>query len=211
MTQLGMFEGDEDPAAERRNVKRRSGHESAVDSHERGRDFLTADEVERPLKAARGGRFGVRDYAMLLLAFRHGLRATELTTLRCKDLSLEEARVWVTRRKGGLSTSQPLAGDELRALKTYLNKRADGLPWLFLSSQGTQMTRQNFYYLVREAGGRAGLGSVHQHMLRHARGHALADKGMDPRLLQDWLGHRDIRHTAWYSRTSSTRFDGFWE
>jgi type 1 fimbriae regulatory protein FimB len=211
MTQLGMFEGDEQGTAERRNVKRRSGHESAVDAHERGRDFLTPDEVERLLKAARGGRFGVRDYGMLLLAFRHGLRATELTTLRRKDVSLEEARIWVTRRKGGLSTSQPLAGDELRALKAYLNKRADGLPWLFLSSQGTQMSRQNFYYLVREAGERAGLGSVHPHMLRHACGHALADKGMDTRLLQDWLGHRDIRHTAWYSRTSATRFDGLWE
>ena len=73
------------------------------------------------------------------------------------------------------------------------------------------MTRQNVNYLIKEAGQRAGIGHVHPHMLRHSCGHALANKGMDTRLMQDWLGHRDIRHTAWYSRTSAKRFDGVWE
>ncbi len=73
------------------------------------------------------------------------------------------------------------------------------------------MTRQNMNYIIKQAGDRARIGHVHLHMLRHSCGHALANKGMDTRLIQDWLGHRDIRHTAWYSRTSTKRFDGVWE
>jgi site-specific recombinase XerD len=147
---------------------------------------------------------------MQLLAFRHGLRVSELVGLRMSDLDLEEGQIWIRRKKGGLSTTQPLGGDELRALRTYLRTRENCLPWVFLSSQGGQMTRQNFNYLISQAARRAGLDKVHPHMLRHSCGHALADKGIDTRLLQDWLGHRDIRHTAWYSRTSAKRFDGVW-
>lgn len=194
----------------RRNVKRPEAAE-VVDAHERtGRDFLTPFEMESLIRAAKAGRYGQRDYAMLLVAYRHGFRVSELVSLTRRDVSLAEARIWCARKKNGLSTSQPLQGDELRALRAYLNKRDDALPWLFVSSQGGQMTRQNFNYLVAEAGQRAGLGHINPHMLRHSCGHALADKGTDTRLMQDWLGHRDIRHTAWYSRTSAKRFEGVW-
>lgn len=206
-TQAGLFE--EAPVANRCSVKRTS--EGVVDAHDRPkRDFLTPPEMERLLKGARGGRFGQRDYVMVLLAYRHGLRVSELVDARRADLSFDDGRVWVARKKGGLSTNKPLAGDEIRALKAYLASRDDGLPWLFLSSRRAQMTRQNFNYLLTQAGERAGLGPVHPHMLRHSCGHALAEKGTDTRLLQDWLGHRDIRHTAHYSRTSSKRFEGMW-
>jgi site-specific recombinase XerD len=130
---------------------------------------------------------------MLLLAYRHGFRVSELVSLARRDVSLAEVRIWCARKKNGLSTSQPMAGDELRAIRAYLNSRDDSLPWLFVSSQSGQMTRQNFNYLVSTAAQRAGLGHVHPHMLRHSCGHALADKGADTRLMQDWLGHRDIR------------------
>lgn len=194
----------------RRNVKRQNAA-AVVDGHERTeRDFLTPAEMELLLKSAKEGRYGQRDYTMLLLAYRHGLRVSELVSLTRRDVSLAEARIWCARKKNGLSTSQPMAGDELRAVRAYLNKREDALPWLFVSSQGGQMTRQNINYLISEAGKRAGLGHVNPHMLRHSCGHALADKGTDTRLMQDWLGHRDIRHTAWYSRTSAKRFEGIW-
>jgi site-specific recombinase XerD len=194
----------------RRNVKRAEAAE-VVDAHERTeRDFLTPAEMDALLRAAKAGRYGQRDYAMMLVAYRHGLRVSELVSLTRRDVSLAEARIWCARRKNGLSTSQPLQGDELRALRAYLNKRDDALPWLFVSSQGGQMTRQNINYLIAEAGQRAGLGHINPHMLRHSCGHALADKGTDTRLMQDWLGHRDIRHTAWYSRTSAKRFEGVW-
>lgn len=197
-------------APERRNVKRQDA-DAVVDGHERTeRDFLTPVEMDSLLRAAKDGRYGQRDYTMLLLAYRHGLRVTELISLTRRDVSLAEARIWCARKKNGLSTSQPMAGDELRAVRAYLNKREDALPWLFVSSQGGQMSRQNINYLIAEAGKRAGLGHVNPHMLRHSCGHALADKGTDTRLMQDWLGHRDIRHTAWYSRTSVKRFEGIW-
>lgn len=73
------------------------------------------------------------------------------------------------------------------------------------------MTRQNENYLIREAGFRAGPGHVHPNLLRHLCGHVLAIKGMDTRLMQDSLGHRDIQHNAWYSRTSVKHFDGVWK
>lgn len=184
---------------------------AAVDGHERGRDYLSAAEVDLLLTATKKGRFGVRDHAMALLTYRHGLRVTELMEMRRADIDLDAGRIWVGRLKNGLSTSQPLQGDELRALRAYLRTRKDNLPWLFLSSQRTQFVRQTFNYLVAQAGKRAGLGHVHPHMLRHSCGHGLAERGVDTRLMQDWLGHRDIRHTAHYSRTSAKRFEGVWK
>jgi site-specific recombinase XerD len=182
-----------------------------VDGHERHRkDFLTKTEMDRLLTSAHQGRFGVRDHALLLVAFRHGLRVTEAIELQRQDLDLEGGHLWVSRLKGGLSTSQPLQEDEIQSLRAYLRTRLDSLPFLFLSSQGSSMTRQNAHYLVKQAGERANLGVVHPHMLRHSCGHVLADTGTDTRLLQDWLGHRDIRHTAHYSRTASKRFEGLW-
>ena len=126
---------------------------------------------------------------------------------------LAGARLWVRRLKGSLSTDQPITGNALRALKTYLQSRTDRLPWLFVSERGTPLTRQGLYYLITVIGQRAGLKHVHvhPHMLRHSCGYALADKGADARLIQDYLGHRDLRHTARYTRTAVKRFEGLWE
>lgn len=186
--------------------------EGVVDAHDRQkRDFLTAKQASKLVEGARGGRYGLRDQALILLAYRHGLRASEATGARREDVDLEQGTLWVRRLKGGLSTEQPLTSDEIEALTVYLASRVDREPWLFLSSQGGRMTRQNFYYLVGQAGGRAELGHVHPHQLRHTCGHVLANKGADTRLVQDWLGHRDIRHTARYTRTAAARFYGLWE
>ena len=102
-------------------------------------------------------------------------------------------------------------GDELRAVKRYLNTREDHLPWLCVSERGQPMIRQAVNYLIREAGERAKLGRVWPHMLRHSAGYALSNKGHDFRLLQDFMGHRDPRHTARYTRTASRRFEGLWK
>lgn len=186
--------------------------EGVVDAHDRPKkDFLTAKQATRFLEGAKAGRYGARDYPLMLIAYRHGLRASEATGARRDDVDLEEGTIWVRRLKGGLSTEQPLAGDEIEALKVYLATRCDAEPWLFLSSQGGRMTRQNFHYLVGQTGDRVELGHVHPHQLRHSCGHALTNKGADVRLVQDWLGHRDIRHTARYTRTAAARFAGLWK
>ena len=187
--------------------------DTAVDP--RKKNFLTEAEVEGLLKAARKGRHRVRNYAMLLLAFRHGLRVSELINLRMADLDLNTGRLFVRRLKGSLSTSHPLEGDEIRALRAWLRQRINApccnSPLVFVSERGP-MTRQAFNYICAKIGKRAKLSiNVHPHMLRHSCGFALANKGCDTRLVQDYLGHRNITHTQIYTRTAAVRFEGLWD
>ena len=136
---------------------------------------------------------------------------SEAVGLKLDQMNLKQSRLWVKRVKGSLDTEQPLAGDELRAIKRYLATRDDKLPWLFVSERGGQMVRRAVNYIIGEAGKRAGLGHVHPHMLRHSCGYALANKGQDFRLIQDWLGHRDPKHTSRYTRVAARRFEGVWD
>jgi type 1 fimbriae regulatory protein FimB len=190
---------------------RRKVTSEATDAHERAKDYLDPTEVERLLDAAKGGRHGARDHALLLLMYRHGLRVSESINLKRDHLNLKEARIWVKRMKGSLDSQQPLSGDELRAIKRYLATRDDKLPWLFVSERRGQLVRRAVNHLIAAAGARAGLGSVYPHMLRHSCGYALANKGQDFRLIQDWLGHRDPKHTSRYTRVAARRFEGVWD
>jgi site-specific recombinase XerD len=191
--------------AKRRNVK-----SSAIDAHERAKDYLDEAEMDRLLEAAKHGRHGVRDHLLLLMMYRHALRVSEAVTMRLGQINLKQARVWVRRGKNSLDTEQPIEGDELRAIKRYLAARGDKLPWLFVSERGQPLTRQAVNYIIAQAGMRAGLGHVWPHMLRHSAGFTLSNRGREFRLLQDFMGHRDPRHTARYTRTASRRFEGLW-
>jgi site-specific recombinase XerD len=175
------------------------------------RNFLTESEVARMLKAARQGRHGERDRLLVLLSYRHGYRVSELIDVRMSEIDLDVGHIYVRRRKGSLSTTQPLGGDEIRAIRASL--RAHGemrSPYLFLGERGP-LTRQAVNYLFKVIGKRASLElEVHPHMLRHSTGFYLANKGYDARLIQDYLGHRDIRHTEIYTRTATARFQGLW-
>jgi type 1 fimbriae regulatory protein FimB len=109
-----------------------------------------------------------------------------------------------------LGRQRSIAGDELRAIKRYCALRTDALPWLFISERAQPLTRQTVNYLVAEAAGRAGLPPVHPHMLRHSCGFALANRGYDLRLIEDYLGRRDPKHTVHYTRVAAGRFEGLW-
>jgi type 1 fimbriae regulatory protein FimB len=192
--------------------RRAKGKSTAVDRG--GKDFLTEAEMKRFLDAARHGRHGVRDHSLMLMTFRHGLRVSELIDIRLKDMDLETARLYVRRKKGSLSTHQPIEGDELRAIRAWLREReqrADARsPYLFLSERGP-MTRQAVNYLVAQAGKRAKLRfHIYPHMLRHSTGYYLANRNHDTRLIQDYLGHKNIAHTVRYTRTAASRFEGLW-
>ncbi|KAB2851120.1 MAG: tyrosine-type recombinase/integrase [Hyphomicrobiaceae bacterium] len=183
---------------------------ATTDAHERGRDFLDETEMGRLLESGRLGRHGIRDHLLLLMMWRHGLRVSEVTSMRRDQLNLKRARVWVARLKNSLSVEQPIDGEELRAIKRYLATRSDRLPWLFVSERGLAMTRQAVNYLLREAGERAKL-KVHPHMLRHSCGYYMVNEGVDLRTMQDYLGHRDPKHTVRYTRVAGRRFEGIWK
>jgi type 1 fimbriae regulatory protein FimB len=184
--------------------------QAAADAHERSKDFLAPAEMDKLLEALKRGRHGARDHLLGLMMYRHGLRVSEAINLRRDEVNLDHSRLWVRRLKNGLSVEQPIAGDELRGIKRYLGTRTDNLPWLLLSERDQPMTRQAVNHLLANAAERAGLTPVRPHMLRHSCGYYLANRGCDLRLIQDYLGHRDPKHTVHYTRTAASRFEGLW-
>ena len=180
-------------------------------SERRAREYLTPAEVERLLRAARQrGRYGHRDATLLLLMYRHGFRVAEIVRLRWDMLDLKAAVVHVRRVKNGVAAVHPLRGPELRALR-QLQQSAPDMAYLFLSERGGPLTTRAVHHIVAQAGVAAALPfPVHPHMLRHACGFYLANKGVDTRTLQQYLGHRNIQHTVRYTELSPERFKRFW-
>lgn len=181
-------------------------------SARRSREHLTSDEVERLMDAAgKVGRHGHRDAAMILMAYRHGLRVSELIALRWDHLDLKQGLLHVQRRKNGSPSTHPLSGVELRALRR-LQRDYEGCPFLFVSERQGPVTDSNVRKMVARAGIEAGFSfPVHPHMLRHAAGYKLANDGQDTRAIQHYLGHKNIAHTVRYTELSPDRFKGFWK
>lgn len=180
------------------------------------RNFLTQNEIESLLNAANSGPHAARNYCLTLLCFIHGFRASEICRLRISDIDLRSKCIYIHRLKKGFSTTHPLLNKEIQALKGWLDIR-DEYPqstseWLFLSRKGNPLSRQQFYQIISASGDQAGLPlEIHPHMLRHSCGFALANMGIDTRLIQDYLGHRNIRHTVWYTASNAGRFYGIWD
>jgi type 1 fimbriae regulatory protein FimB/type 1 fimbriae regulatory protein FimE len=172
----------------------------------RTREHLTEREVERLIAAAKNNRWGHRDSTMVLLAFRHGLRASELVDLRWEQVDLENGILHVRRVKQGTPATHPLTGRELRALRR-LHREVSGSPFVLVSERGAPFTNRGFQAMVERAGKAAGFAmKIHPHMLRHACGYKLANDGVDTRTIQSYLGHKSIQHTVRYTELSPTRF-----
>ena len=175
----------------------------------RPREHLTEREIEKLIEAASHNRWGKRDAAMLLVAFRHGLRASELCGLQWSDIEFETGTLHLRRAKGGTTATHPLLGDELRALRAL--KREAKSPFVFVSERGAPFSPAGFAKLVERAGVEAKLPfAIHPHMLRHACGFALANRGTDTRTLQAYLGHRSIQSTVRYTELAPGRFKNLW-
>jgi type 1 fimbriae regulatory protein FimB/type 1 fimbriae regulatory protein FimE len=177
----------------------------------RTREHLTQTEVERLITAARKNRWGHRDATMILVAYRHGLRVSELVDLRWDQVDFRTAALHVRRVKQGTPSTHPILGDELRALRRLQREHEPKSPFVFTSERGAPFTTAGFARMVERAGAEAPLAfKAHPHMLRHACGYALANRGHDTRALQAYLGHRNIQHTVRYTELSPTRFKDFW-
>lgn len=172
------------------------------------RKFLSPDEARRVIEAAsKVGRHGERDKLLMMMIYRHGLRVSEAVDLRWTDCDLDapKARPFHVRRlKGSKDSVHTLEPDTARALKR-MRDAADG-PYVFHSEQGGPMSVDAVQLICKRAGEVAGLGfRVHPRQLRHACGFALAEEGTDTRLIQDYLGHKDISNTVIYTETSQRR------
>ena len=176
----------------------------------RTREHLTEGGVQRLIEAAKQKRRGHRDATMVLIAFRHGLRASELVDLRWDQVDFGQAVLHVRRVKRGTPSTHPLSGLELRALRR-LQRESPSTPFVFVSERGAPFSTAGFARMLERAARNAKLQiKVHPHMLRHACGFALANAGHDTRALQAYLGHRTIQHTVRYTELAPTRFKEFW-
>ena len=181
-----------------------------ANSEYRKREHLTPDEVERLIAAAKTNRYGHRDATILLVAFRHGLRASELCELEWSQVDFATTTLHVRRAKNGKPATHPIRGDEMRALRK-LQREAPKSTFVFVNERGTPFSPDGFNWLVKRAGQKAELPfQVHAHMLRHSAGYKLAGDGHDTRAIQDYLGHRNIGNTVRYTELSPTRFKDFW-
>lgn len=193
------------PNAEKRKVSR------PKNADVRAREYLTAHEVTALEEAARStGRYRHRDATLILIAYRHGLRVSELVSLRWEQIDLSAGTLHVNRVKNGSPSVHPLRGPELRALRR-LQRDFPG-PYVFSTERKGPLTASTVRHIVKRAGKLAGLPfQVHPHMLRHACGYKLANDGQDTRAIQHYLGHKNIAHTVKYTELAPDRFKGFWK
>jgi integrase len=177
----------------------------------RTREYLTTKEVEELITAARkSSRYGHRDATIILIAYRHGLRASEVCDLQWHQVELNAGRLHVRRNKRGMPSVHPIQGDELRALRR-LQREQPPSPYVFCSERGGPIAPKSFHTLMVRLGERAGMPfPIHPHMLRHGCGYALANAGHDTRAIQAWMGHKNIQHTVRYTELAPDRFKGFW-
>ena len=177
----------------------------------RPREYLSAHEVEELMTVAKTrGRYGHRDATMILLAYRHGLRVSELCSLRWEQVDFEVGLLHVRRLKQGIPSVHPLHGPELRALRK-LKRESRSSPYLFVTERGGPLTTAAFRKLLSRIASDSSLEfSIHPHMLRHSCGYKLVNDGHSLRTIQHYLGHRNIQNTVRYTELASDCFNDFW-
>ncbi|MBF0496692.1 MAG: tyrosine-type recombinase/integrase, partial [Deltaproteobacteria bacterium] len=174
-------------------------------------EYLSSDEINKLIFAAQQlGRHRHRDSTMILMAYRHGLRVSELVNLRWTQIDLKQGVLHVARRKNGMDSTHPLYGIEIRALRK-IQRDYPVTQFVFVSERKAPLTDSTFRKMVARAGNHAEIGiPVHPHMLRHSTGFKLANDGRDTRSIQHYLGHKNIQHTVRYTELSANRFNSFW-
>lgn len=177
----------------------------------RPREYLVEYEVEELIAVAKKrGRYGHRDATMILLAYRHGLRVSELCALRWEQIDFDTGLFHVRRLKRGIPSVHPLRGPELRALRK-LQRESKSSSYLFVTERVSPMTAAGFRKLLTRIAECSSISfPIHPHMLRHACGYKLVNDGHDVRMIQQYLGHKNIQHTVRYTTLSADCFKEFW-
>jgi type 1 fimbriae regulatory protein FimB len=175
--------------------------------------FLSPEETLSVLRAAKDR--GIRDWAMVLLAYRHGLRASEVCGLCLAHLDLKDSAISIQRLKGSMRTVQPLYThrgqpllDEVAALRSWLKVRpADGSDYLFPSQKGGRLNRTQFFRIFQAVATAAGLTGEkrHPHVLKHSLASHLVAGNVNLALVKQALGHRSISSTMVYVGTSDAQ------
>lgn len=179
----------------------------------RQREHLLKPEVEKLINAARRGRNGHRDATLILVLFTHGLRIREALEARWSQFDLDHGVFHVRRSKGSLSGDHPMRGVEIRALRRLFREGLKAADYVFVSERGGPLTSRAVQLMLDRTAKRAGMASlnVHPHVFRHSCGYYMAERGSDLRLIQSYLGHRNIQHTVRYVQLSPRRFQGLWD
>lgn len=171
----------------------------------RPREYLFVEEVARLLDASREGRYGDRNYALILLMYRHALRASEAADLQWDHINFKAGTILVQRAKGGTPGTHYLERDELLALK----KLGSQTGYVFKSSRQPCLSERAIHRIVAESGEAAKFTfPIHPHMLRHSKGYQLGNSGTDTRLIQGYMGHKSITNTVKYTELAANRFKG---
>ena len=183
-------------------------------SRQRGQmTFLTPVETLAVLKVAK--QRSIRDWAMILLAYRHGLRASEVCRLKLADIDQKAGSICIRRLKGSLQTVQPLYQhrgqpllDEMAAVRCWLRKRpSDGSNYLFTSQKGGRLDRTQFFRVFQTIAQIAGLPveKRHPHVLKHSLASHLVAGNVNLALVKQCLGHRSITSTMQYVGTNDAQ------
>ncbi|MHC5763783.1 tyrosine-type recombinase/integrase [Nostoc sp.] len=179
----------------------------------RTREHLLPEEVELMRSAIKKtkGRHAHRDSTLILLCYRHGLRVAEVASLRWEQIDWNGGTIYVRRVKKGTPSTHPLYSEEIRSLRK-LQRDYPVSPYIFQSSRHGPLAHDTIAGIVERAGELAGLPfPIHAHMLRHGTGYYLANRGIDTRTIQSYLGHKNIQHTVRYTELASTKFKGLWD
>jgi type 1 fimbriae regulatory protein FimB/type 1 fimbriae regulatory protein FimE len=180
----------------------------------RTREHLTEAEIDQLLVALRRNRHGHRDWLIGLVIYRHGLRVSEACDLRWDDLDLPKRTMICRRLKGSADSSHYLERDEvngLRLLQRQQQATGKSQAYVFVNERGEPFKRMGIARMIERAGKAAQLPfPIHVHMLRHSTGYALANRGMDTRRLQHYLGHASITNTVRYTKMSPEPFRDIW-
>jgi type 1 fimbriae regulatory protein FimB len=186
-----------------------------VQSRIREKIYLTDGEVQTLMHVARQGRHGVRNQLLILLAWRHGLRVSELVGITLNQVNLESRELYLIRVKGSVSNHHPLSEEEVQLLKRWLavrkTSKGSASASLFLNERGEGMQPHAFNHLLKTLGTKAGFTcALYPHILRHSCGYHLAGKGHDAFRIAAYLGHKNVQNAVRYTHASAYGFKSIW-